>query len=230
MFKPEAIIFDLDGVLIDTVEFHFAGWAAVAGELKVPFSREDNDRLRGIPRKKALKMLSQGLSGLSKESEEYLLDLKAQIYFSQVSEATDLILIQGVDRLLKELRSENILTGLASASRHAFILLEITDIAEMFDEVSDGNFPGQPKPSPEQLLFLSRKLNVEPENCVVVEDSVAGLEAAAQAGMHSVAIGDTCRQAGLTPLMLDSLSGVCAQKFLKLVGTIDSLKFSKEKI
>jgi len=218
MFKPTAIIFDLDGVLINTVDFHYAGWSAVARELGVAFFYEDNDKLRGVSRKEALHWLARDIDGLSKEREEYLLNLKAKVYYQHVSTSNNSIMVSGSKRLLEDLRSRNILIGLASASRHAPQLLDITGLAKMFDAVSDGNFPGKPKPAPDQLLALSRYLDVSPDKCIVVEDSLVGLEAAHRAGMHSLAIGDTCAHTGITNLFLPSLSGVSAEGFLSLIS------------
>jgi beta-phosphoglucomutase len=217
MLKPAAIIFDLDGVLINTVEFHFAGWSAVARELGVAFSREDNDKLRGVPRREALRWLSREINEFSREREEHLLRLKAEVYRREIIKAGNLIKIPGIECLLAQLREENVLIGLASASRHAPMLLEITGLLKFFDAVSDGNFKGRPKPSPEQLLYLAKQLKVQPHECVVVEDSVAGLEAAWQAGMHSVAIGGLFMKTASASVVLPSLANMTLHEFLSAV-------------
>lgn len=214
MTKPSLIIFDLDGVLIDTVELHFYGWQAVAKVLGVPFTREDNRMLKGVPRKQALTMLA-GNRSLDKETEDYLLNLKAQIYRRHLKNKNDLK-IQGVDSMLSELRDMNILLGLASASRHTGIILEKIGIGRMFDVISDGNFEGKPKPSPEQLQYINSRLNVSAENCLVIEDSIAGLEAARQCGMHCLAIGDSLRNNEITKNFLHTLAGVNAGEILEI--------------
>ena len=219
MSKPAAVIFDLDGVLIDTVEAHFAGWAAVAQELRRPFTREDNDRLRGVPRKAALTWLAGDYAPLAREKEEQLLNLKARVYREHVELAPDSIKIEGVNGLLSGLREHGILLGLASASQHALMLLDMIGLTGFFNATSDGNFTGRLKPHPEQLLHVAARLKVSPASCVVVEDSDAGLEAARQAGMGDIAIGNACKWEGATA-RLPSLAGVSAKEFLERVGSL----------
>lgn len=214
---PTAVIFDLDGVVIDTVEAHFVGWAAVAKELSRPFTREDNDRLRGVPRKDALAWLARHDAPLAQQREEQLLSLKAEVYREHVRLAAASIKVEGVDALLTGLRERGILTGLASASRHAPMLLEMVGLTGLFDAVSDGNFEGRLKPHPEQLLHVATRLGAQPASCVVVEDSEVGLEAARRAGMRGVYIGNACGRNGVAA-RLPSLAGVDAEEFLTRVG------------
>ena len=213
-----AIIFDLDGVLINTVEAHYAAWSAVAAELNTPFSEADNNNLRGVRRKDALAYLARRLGPLDNEKQEYLLWLKAVVYQQEVKKAGDSIRIDGVDRLLSALRELNIPIGLASASKHAPMLLDLARLTGLIDVVSDGNFAGELKPYPGQLLHVARCLNVEPAECTVVEDSAVGLEAARRAGMRSIAVGDVPLVTANGTSRLKSLANVNLQDFLKTVG------------
>lgn len=219
MLEPVAVIFDLDGVLIDTVEAHFAGWAAVARELRLPFTREDNDCLRGVPRKAALAWLARDYAPLARQKEEQLLNLKAKVYRERVELAAASIKIKGIDGLLSGLRERGILIGLASASRHAPMLLDTIGLTGMFNAISDGSFTGRLKPHPEQLLHVAARLKVSPASCIVVEDSDVGLEAARRAGMCSIAIGDACGRECATARFA-SLADVSAKEFLERVGSL----------
>ncbi len=217
MSKQVAVIFDLDGVLIDTVDSHFAGWVAVAHELGAPFSRADNDNLRGVSRRDALAWLARHHEPLDRDREEFLLELKAQVYRAHVERKGRAIRVEGVGRLLQGLRERGIPIGLASASKHASMLLQMAGLDNMIDEVSDGNFGGRLKPHPEQLLDLAQRLGVAPAVCVVVEDSKVGLEAARRAGMRGVAIGAVAAEAGTVIGHLNSLGRVTIEEFLELV-------------
>ena len=218
MSNQVAIIFDLDGVLINTVEAHRAAWSAVAAELNTPFSEADNNNLRGVHRKDALAYLARTLAPLDDETKEYLLRLKARIYQQEVAKAGNSIKVEGVNRLLSGLRELHIPIGLASASRHAPMLLNMARLTTLIDVVSDGYFPGRLKPDPEQLLHVAKCLNVTPSGCTVVEDSAVGLEAARRAGMRMIAVGDVSFAAGNGMSRLKSLANVTLQDFLKTIG------------
>lgn len=212
-----AIIFDLDGVLVDTVEAHFLGWSAVAGSLGVSFSRQDNDLLRGVSRRDALASLAGQRWPLPPERAEFLLNLKASVYRRVLSEQGALLPIPGVKELLKELEGLQVPLGLASASRHASLLLEKAGIVGAIDVVSDGNFPGKLKPHPDQLLDVARRLDRSPGCCVVVEDSVVGLEAARRAGMRRLAIGPANSMTDVAA-HLPSLANVSAAGLLGILN------------
>ncbi len=218
MSKQIAIIFDLDGVLINTVEAHYAAWSAVAAELNTPFSEADNDHLKGVHRKDALAYLARRLAPLDNETEEYLLRLKSMMYQKEVMEAGDSIKVEGVNRLLSSLRELQIPIGLASASKHAPILLNIARLTTLIDVVSDGNFAGRLKPHPDQLLHVARCLNTKPANCTVVEDSAVGLEAARRAEMRTLAVGNVPSVHDNGTRHLKSLANVTAQEFLEIIG------------
>ncbi|HMG05207.1 MAG TPA: HAD-IA family hydrolase [Chthoniobacterales bacterium] len=211
-----AIIFDLDGVLVDTVEAHFLGWSAVARNLGVLFSRRDNDSLRGVSRRDALAWLAGNQWPLPPKQEKFLLNLKASIYRRELSEQDARISIAGVTRLLKELKCLQFLVGVASASRHASLLLEKAGIADAVDVVSDGHFAGKVKPHPDQLLHVARQLERSPDCCVVIEDSTVGLEAARRAGMRCIAIGTAAITIDMVT-RLPSLENVSATTLLRIL-------------
>lgn len=218
MLNQIAIIFDLDGVLINTVEAHYAAWAAVAAELKVPFSEADNNHLRGVCRKDALQYLARTLEPLDNEKEQYLLRLKARVYQAEVIKAGDSIKVEGVDRLLSDLRELQIPIGVASASQHAVMLLDLARLTTLIDVVSDGTFAGRLKPDPAQLLHVAKCLNTAPSRCTVVEDSTVGLVAAKQAGMGMVGVGNVPSVTENGMKRFKSLTNVTLQDFLKTIS------------
>lgn len=197
-----AVIFDLDGVLVNTVDCHYAAWAAVARRMGRPFSKEMNDRLRGVPRHEALRRLAHPAKPLDPPTERSLMELKASAYLREVRARGATLVIPGVRSLLMQLRRLGIGLALASASRNATHLMTVAGIAGFFDLVSDGHFLGRPKPHPEQLLHLAAKLRVRRKGCLVLEDSAAGLAAARSAGMASIAIGPATNQGSHLPSLI----------------------------
>lgn len=218
--KP-AVIFDLDGVLVDTVDAHYLGWSIVARKLGIPFTREDNEKFRGIPRKKVIfKLINQTNIELDEDQINHLMDLKVKFYREYIRKNAEKIQIKGVKSLLNTLKNNGFPLGLASASKNAYFLLKIADLESYFDIISDGHFPGKPKPEPGQLLFIASRLNRDPQNCIVVEDSIAGLQAAKRAGMISIAVGKYVTNFKGYDFYYDSLNAFDSQKFIETINTI----------
>jgi beta-phosphoglucomutase len=182
-----AVIFDLDGVLVDTVDAHYEAWCVVATRLGVPFSRSDNDRLRGIRRADALRIISRGKTILDIEAQE-LLELKAEVYRRRIHVLGSRVRIPYAGEVLAMVHGLGARVAVASASRHAELLVKYAQIQSELDLVSGGEFTPA-KPDPSQLLYIASQLCVSMQNCVVVEDSIAGLTAARAAGMRSVGVG-----------------------------------------
>lgn len=211
-----AVIFDLDGVLVDTVDAHFQGWSAVAAELGVGFSRADNEHLRGVSGHSSLDRLTAGGPPLDAAGRAALLKLKGRVYRRAVRRAGGAIGVPGVEGLLRDLRAMGVPVGVASASRHARMLMAFAGLRGLADVVSDGRFRGRPKPAPDQFLEVARRLGVAPERCVVVEDGLVGFEAARRAGMEIVGIGPVAEHTPFVGSCLDSLVGVTAESLLSL--------------
>lgn len=221
MKKETALIFDLDGVLVNTVEAHFFGWRAVSQELGIPFTREDNEKFRGISRIKVISQLTRAANvELDDDDMNRLMDMKVKLYRKYVRQNSEKIQVTGVPGLLEALKDDGYKISLASASKNASFLMDIAKIESYFDVISDGHFPGKHKPEPEQLLSIASQLKAKPCNCIVVEDSLVGLQAAGKAGMSTIAIGKYTYDFNGYNLHYHSLKSIDCRKFIENIKKI----------
>jgi beta-phosphoglucomutase len=191
MKKEIAFIFDLDGVIVDTAKFHYLAWRKLANDLGFDITEVQNEQLKGISRVKSLEIiLKWGDVKLSQDEFMEQMALKNDNYLSYISSMTKKDILPGVSNVIDYLSEKNIPFALGSASKNARIILEKTGLNTQFNAVVDGNDVSKAKPNPEVFLVAASKLGVEPENCVVFEDSVAGIQAANSAEMTSVGIGE----------------------------------------
>lgn len=187
----EACIFDLDGVIVDTARYHYIAWREIAEELGFVFSKDDNERLKGIGRLESLEILLQiGKIKLDENEKNKLAKQKNEIYLKLIEGMTPDEILPGVTEFLQDLRKNNIRIALGSASKNAPFILERTTLTPYFDVIIDGNMVSRAKPDPEVFLKGATQLGVTPANCLVFEDAQAGIEAAANAGMHRIGIGE----------------------------------------
>ncbi len=187
----QGCIFDLDGVIVDTAKYHYLAWRQIANELGFEFSLHDNERLKGISRMQSLNILLEiGNIKVDEKIREKLAYDKNQIYLSYIRTLTPEDILPGTKEFLNQLKQNNILIALGSASKNASTILQSLDIIKYFDVIIDGNKVEKAKPDPEIFLKGAIELKVSPENCVVFEDAEAGVEAAISAGMKCIGIGD----------------------------------------
>jgi beta-phosphoglucomutase len=187
----KACLFDLDGVIVDTARFHYIAWKSLANELGFEFTEKDNERLKGVSRMKSLDILLEiGQLTFTELEKEKLADRKNKLYVSYIEQMTPNDTLPGVASFLTGLSEKGIKTALGSASKNAPLILERIGLGHLFDAIVDGNSISSAKPDPEVFLKGAELLGVAPENCVVFEDAVAGLEAARNAGMPCIGIGD----------------------------------------
>jgi beta-phosphoglucomutase len=187
----KGFIFDLDGVIVDTAKFHYLAWRKLANNLGFDISKDQNEQLKGISRVKSLELiLGWGKVKLSQDEFMEQMAMKNDNYLSYISTMTKKDLLPGVSNIIDYLSEKNIPFALGSASKNARIILEKTGLIQKFEAVVDGNDVSKAKPNPEVFLIAASKLKVGPENCVVFEDSVAGIQAANRAEMISVGIGE----------------------------------------
>ena len=191
MNKQKAFIFDLDGVIVDTAKFHFKAWKKLANDLGFDFSEEQNEQLKGVSRAASLtKILAWGNMQLSEEDFNEQMALKNENYLSYVETMDEKDILPGISRVINHLTNEKVPFALGSASKNARNILKKVGLFDKFHAIVDGNDVTKAKPDPEVFLIAAEKLHVSAEDCVVFEDSLAGIQAANIANMTSVGIGD----------------------------------------
>ncbi len=190
MTDIKACIFDLDGVIVDTAKYHFIAWRELAAELGFEFTEAHNERLKGVSRMTSLEILLEvGGITLNEEQKLKLAAQKNNRYVSYIEKMTPDEILPGVVSFLNELRLAGIKTAIGSASKNTPLILERLKLEKFFDAVIDGNKVAEAKPNPEVFLKGASELGLEPKNCIVFEDAVAGVEAAHNGGMKCVGIG-----------------------------------------
>lgn len=184
-------IFDLDGVIVDTAKYHYLAWKHLANELGFDFTEEQNEAFKGVSRRRCLEiLLDLGGIRVDKEQFEQWLVEKNEDYLSYIAKMDASEILPDVPRVLNFLKKNQVPMALGSASKNAVPILEKVDLLSYFDTIVDGTKVSRAKPDPEVFLIAARDIKVPPENCVVFEDAVAGIEAANTAKMISVGIGD----------------------------------------
>ncbi len=184
-----AIIFDLDGVLVDTAKLHYKAWKQLADEIAIPFDEAANEGLKGVSRMDSLKILLGGRKHFPSEEMVELTERKNQYYLKYVETLSQKDLLPGALDILAIVRYKGLKTALASASRNAKNIINRVGILSFFDVVVDGNDIVNGKPDPELFLKTSEYLEIVPSHCVVIEDAAVGIQAAKRAGMYAIGIG-----------------------------------------
>ena len=189
--NKKGFIFDLDGVIVDTAKYHFLAWQNLAKSIDIDFTHEQNEQLKGVSRVKSLeKILEWGNKTISEELFTSLMGKKNEEYLSFISKMTDEEILPDVPRVLDYLIEKAQPISLGSASKNARPILEKVNLLSKFDAIVDGNDVSKAKPDPEVFLIAAKHLNMKPEDCIVFEDSVAGVQAANTANMISIGIGE----------------------------------------
>ena len=186
----KACIFDLDGVIVDTAHYHFLAWKRLAEELGIPFTLDDNERLKGVSRLKSLDILLE-LGGLTfnDHTKEVMANKKNTWFVDYIDRMMPEEIFPGVKQLITNLKAKGIKVGLASSSKNAKTVIQLLRIQNDFDAIVDGTMVVHSKPDPEIFLLTSHKLGVDPTKCLVFEDAEAGVEVALAAGMKCVGVG-----------------------------------------
>jgi len=188
----KGFIFDLDGVLVDTAKYHFLAWKRLASELEIDFTEDDNERLKGVSRMASLDIILElGNKSLSEEEKMDLATRKNEWYVDYITKMDATEILPGALEFLKMLKEKGFKCALGSASKNAGLILKKTGMTEYFDTIVDGTHVSKAKPDPEVFTLGAKNMSLSYEECVVFEDSVAGLQAAKAAGMVAVGIGES---------------------------------------
>tara|TARA_R110002033_G_scaffold51931_4_gene98911 strand:- start:2423 stop:3079 length:657 start_codon:yes stop_codon:yes gene_type:complete len=188
--NKKGFIFDLDGVIVDTAKYHFLAWQRLAKGLDIDFTEEENEQLKGVSRVRSLeKILAWGNKTISQDLFSELMGKKNEEYLSFIAEMNTNEILPDVPRVLNFLKENKQPISLGSASKNARTILERVNLMSNFDAIVDGNDVTKAKPDPEVFLIAAKELNIKREDCIVFEDSVAGVTAANTANMISIGIG-----------------------------------------
>ena len=189
MQRPKAIIFDLDGVLTDTSEYHYKAWKQLADEEGIPFTREENDEhLRGVGRRDSLMYIQRGRK-VSEEQIQVMMDRKNRYYTEMIKSMTPNDLVAGGRDLLTEIRTAGIKAAIASSSKNCYTVLERLEILSYLDGIADGNSVANSKPAPDLFVYAAGTVQVPTPDCLGIEYANAGIEAIKTAGMQALGIG-----------------------------------------
>ena len=188
----KGFIFDLDGVIVDTAKYHYLAWKHLANELGFEFTHEQNELFKGVSRKRCLEILLDigGITATPVQFDKWMVEKNID-YLAYIEKMDKSEILPDVPKVLDFLRDENIPIALGSASKNAKAILEKVELLPYFNVLVDGNNVTKAKPDPEVFLIGANQLGVAPENCVVFEDAVAGIQAANNAHMLSIGIGDS---------------------------------------
>lgn len=187
----KAVIFDLDGVIVSTDEFHYKAWKKMSDEQGIPFNETINNRLRGVSRMESLSIiLEKSEKTYTPEEQQELAERKNEYYRESLKELTPDDLLPGALDTIHELKKRKVKIAIGSSSKNTPTILKQIGLSDAFDAVADGNDITRSKPDPEVFQLAAQRLGVPPEECLVVEDAEAGVQAAIAGGMNVAAVGD----------------------------------------
>ena len=197
--KILGVIFDLDGVIVSTDNCHYLAWKKMADEEGIPFDRTINERLRGVSRMESLEIiLEKAEKAYTDEEKTELAARKNAYYVELIGSLTENDILPGALETINMLKERGIQVAIGSSSRNTPIILRQIGLSDAFDAVADGNAIKNSKPDPEVFLLAAKLLNLDPKNCLVVEDADAGIEAGLGGGMRTLGVGSAAENAKAT--------------------------------
>ena len=187
----KGVILDLDGVILSTDNFHYLAWKKLADREKIYFDRKINDRLRGVSRMESLEIiLEKSQKEYSEEEKNEMAEYKNTIYRESLKDLSSTDIFPGVIKFLNYLDEKKIKMAIGSSSKNTKFILKQIDLFERFSQaISDGTNISHSKPDPEVFLKAAVMLKLEPQNCLVIEDADAGIDAAKRGGMMALGVG-----------------------------------------
>ncbi len=186
--KIKGIIFDLDGVITDTSEYHYLAWKKLADKLEIPFNREKNEQFRGVSRMDCLEILLAGKDYSAEEKRE-LADEKNSYYREYLQKLTAKNILPGALELIEKVKDRDIKIAIASSSKNTDTVVSNLGIKNKFAVIADGFSVARSKPEPDIFIYTAEKMRLLPEECIVIEDAESGIEAALAANMVAIGIG-----------------------------------------
>ena len=186
----KGLIFDLDGVIVDTAKYHYLAWKSLSERLGIEFTEKDNERLKGVSRMASFEIILEiGGRTMSQREKEACCAEKNDLYVSYIKQLTQNDILPGVSAFITDARAKGFKLALGSASKNSMLILNRLGIKGYFDAIIDGTKVSKAKPDPEVFVKGAEELGLDPAACIVFEDSEAGIEAAHRGGMKAVAIG-----------------------------------------
>ena len=208
------VIFDLDGVIVSTDEYHYQAWQKLADQEGIYFDRLINQRLRGVSRMESLEILLERATKTYRAGEKAAFAARKNAgYCELLKQITPGDMLPGAMALLDGLRSRKVKLAIGSSSKNTPGILAAIGLDRYFDAIVDGNNITKSKPDPEVFLKAAQLLGLAPQHCLVVEDAAAGVEAAIAAGMRVLAVGFAAADPRAT-LRASGLSDVTAGQIL----------------
>ena len=187
----KGLIFDLDGVIVDTAHYHYLSWREISRDLNIDFTIKDNENLKGVSRIDSLNyILKLGSLSFNTEEKNNLLDKKNNIYKHSISSLGKKNILKGVEKILSKAKEKKMLLAVGSSSKNAKMIVEKLNITHLFQAVVDGTMVKKTKPDPEVFLKAAKKMNLKASECIVFEDAESGVIAAKKGGFHVVSVGN----------------------------------------
>ncbi|MDA3811605.1 MAG: beta-phosphoglucomutase [Spirochaetaceae bacterium] len=199
-------IFDLDGVITDTAEFHYQAWQKMADEENLIFDKQINEKLRGVSRRASLDIILNGKT-LSEDKIQNILEAKNRYYCDLLRKLSEDDILPEIVPLLKKLQSNGKKIAIASASRNTDYIIDHLHIRKYFDGIASGGLVKRAKPAPDIFLHAAGQLGLAVDNCIVIEDAEAGVTGALKAGFRTIGIGPENR-VGHANFRFDSTDGL----------------------
>ncbi|WP_138429551.1 beta-phosphoglucomutase [Fodinibius saliphilus] len=215
MHIPKTWIFDLDGVIVETAQFHFKSWKRLADSLDIPFEESHNEALKGVSRAKSLQIiLDLDERQVSEKEFQHLMDKKNGWYQNYIAELSPDDILDGIPAFLNKLKEMGAKLVIGSSSKNAQYILDYLQLTETFDAIIDGTKVKKTKPNPEVFLKGARAVGSESEECIVFEDAESGVEAAKRANMVCVGVGGE-EVLGEADLVVDSFVDMSPKDLLE---------------
>ncbi len=208
----KGILFDLDGVIVDTAKYHFLAWQRMAKELGVEFTETENEQLKGVSRRGSIeKILNWGGITLTEAEIEDWMRIKNEWYLEYIETMDASEILPGAAEIINEAKALDLGISLGSASKNSKFILERVQLLDRFDALVDGTIVSASKPDPEVFLTGAKLLGLQAEECLVFEDAQSGVQAAINGNMKVIGVGSESIL-GDADLVVPNLKGLSLEK------------------